>query len=318
MSKLPGNSINKFSNDDLKEMQSWDLSRKIQVSKARIIEFAEKFDNKIYVSFSGGKDSTVLLDLVRSVYPDTPAVFVDTGLEFPEIRQFALSRDNVIRLKPEMNFKEVIMNYGYPIISKQEAAKIRKLRHGKLSDKYRNYLLNGDERGRFGMLAKKWQPLVEAPFDVSEKCCDIMKKKPASSFEKKTGLKPITGVMACESRLRKEIWFKKGCNMYDAKKPKSNPLSFWLEKDVLEYLNKYNIEYCKIYGDIVRNENGEYQTTGEHRTGCVFCGFGCHLEGTPNRFQKLKITHPNLWDYCMRANGLNMREVLKYIGVDVD
>lgn len=308
----------KFTSEDLKAMQSWDLSHKIQVSKARIIEFVEKFDDKIYVSFSGGKDSTVLLHIVRSVYPNAVAVFIDTGLEYPEVRQFALSRDNVVVVKPEMNFRKVIETYGYPIISKQEAAKIRKLRHSNLSDRYRNYLLNGDERGKYGMLAKKWQYLIDAPFDISEKCCDIMKKKPAAKFERETGLKPITGVMACESRLRLKNWLDYGCNMFDAKHIKSNPLSFWTEQDILRYIKEYNLEYASVYGDIIEDENGNLTTTGEHRTGCVFCAFGCHLEDNPNRFQRLKETHPKLYDYCMRENGLNMREVLNYIGIDVD
>lgn len=305
----------KYTNNDLKIMQSWDLQHKIQVSKARIIEFSEKFDNKIYVSFSGGKDSTVLLHLVRSIYPDTPAVFVDTGLEYPEVRNFALSQVNVIKLKPEMGFNKVIKEYGYPLVSKQEAAKIRKLRHSNLSDRYRNYLLNGDERGKYGMLAKKWQSLLEAPFDVSEKCCDVMKKKPAKEYEKQTGRKPITGMMASESRLRLKVWLDYGCNIFDSQRAKSNPLSFWTEQDILKYIKEYNLEYAKVYGDIIQDENGKLKTTGEHRTGCIFCAFGVHLEEEPNRFQRLKETHPKLWDYCMRENGLNMKEVLEYIGV---
>lgn len=98
-------------------MQSWDLDRKIQVTTARIMEWYEHYNGLVYVAFSGGKDSTVLLDLVRRIYPDVPAVFCDTGLEFPEIRQFAMSVNNVVVLRPEMNFKKVIETYGYPIVS---------------------------------------------------------------------------------------------------------------------------------------------------------------------------------------------------------
>ena len=104
--------------EDLKELQSKSLEEKIQISTARIIEWYEHWDGKVYVSFSGGKDSTVLLDLVRRVYPDVPAVFSDTGLEFPEIREFVKSFDNVVLVKPKLTFTEVITKYGYPIISK--------------------------------------------------------------------------------------------------------------------------------------------------------------------------------------------------------
>lgn len=104
--------------DDLRELQSKSLEEKIQISIARIIEWYETWGGQVYVSFSGGKDSTVLLDLVRRVYPDVPAVFSDTGLEFPEIREFVKSFDNVVWVKPKLTFTEVITKYGYPIISK--------------------------------------------------------------------------------------------------------------------------------------------------------------------------------------------------------
>lgn len=109
---------NKYTSTDLKIMQAWNLQRKIQVTQTRIIEWYQRNNGKVYIPFSGGKDSTVLLDLVRRIYPDVPAVFVDTGLEYPELREFVKSIPNVIWLKPEMNFRKVIETYGYPIISK--------------------------------------------------------------------------------------------------------------------------------------------------------------------------------------------------------
>ena len=81
-------SENKYTQEDLKTMQAWSLERKIQVTQTRIIEWYQKFNGKVCVSFSGGKDSTVLLHIARQLYPDIEAVFVDTGLEYPEIRAF--------------------------------------------------------------------------------------------------------------------------------------------------------------------------------------------------------------------------------------
>lgn len=100
-------------------MQSWSLEQKIKVTQTRIIEWYEHFDGHVYVGFSGGKDSTVLLDLVRRAFPDVPAVFIDTGLEYPEIRKFVETIPNVTWLKPDMNFKKVIQTYGYPVIGKK-------------------------------------------------------------------------------------------------------------------------------------------------------------------------------------------------------
>lgn len=100
------------SREELEEMQRLPLQRKIQITTARIIEWYQHYDGKVYVAFSGGKDSTVLLDIVRRIYPDVPAVFSDTGLEFPEVREFVKSCENVTIVRPEMNFRKVIEVYG--------------------------------------------------------------------------------------------------------------------------------------------------------------------------------------------------------------
>ena len=81
-------------------MQAWSLDRKIQVAQTRIIEFVEHYSGKAYVSFSGGKDSTVLLDLARRAYPNITAIFIDTGLEYPEIRDFVKTKENITWIKP--------------------------------------------------------------------------------------------------------------------------------------------------------------------------------------------------------------------------
>lgn len=114
----------KYTKEDLKTMQAWDLERKIRVTQTRIIEWYKHWNGKVSVSFSGGKDSTVLLDLARRIYPDIEAVFVDTGLEYPEIREFVKSKDNVTWLKPEMSFRKVIETYGYPVGGKDTAQSI--------------------------------------------------------------------------------------------------------------------------------------------------------------------------------------------------
>jgi len=80
------------------------------------------------VSFSGGNDSLCLTHLVRQVYPKCPLVFVDTGNEWPEIRRFVKSQENVIVLQPKMHFKEVIEKYGYPVVSKRVSRFVQDLR----------------------------------------------------------------------------------------------------------------------------------------------------------------------------------------------
>ena len=310
----------KYTPEDLREMQAWPLERKIQVTQTRLIEWYQHYDGKVYVSFSGGKDSTVLLDMARRIYPDIEAVFIDTGLEYPEIREFVKTFDNVTWLKPKMNFRQVIEKYGYPLISKEQAAFIQEYR-ATGSEKLRNIRLNGNKYGR-GKISKQWVSLIQAPFKISDKCCDVMKKSPAKQFEKKrTGKMAIIATMAAESGQRASNWMMYGCNAFGKKRPTSQPMSFWTEQDALLYLKRFNVPYASVYGEIVEDDKGKLHTTGCTRTGCDFCAFGAHLEKEPNRFQRLKQAHPNLWEYCMKPwdeGGLGMKEVLESIGVKIE
>lgn len=308
--------------NSLKLLQALPLDLKIMKTKNRIREWYNYYGGEVYVSFSGGKDSTVLLDIARELYPDIEAVYVDTGLEYPELREFVKSIDNVTWLKPKMNFKKVIQEYGYPIVSKEIANKV----HGAKPGNTRWHQMHGTYVDpNTGKLSahfnyKKWEFLLNADFKISDQCCSIMKKRPSLEFEKKSGKKPILGLMAAESKKRKRDYMKTGCNAFDKERPQSQPMGFWTEQDVLQYLYEKKIPYASVYGDIVL-EDGKYRTTGCNRTGCVFCGFGCHLEKEPNRFQMLKKTHPKLWEYCMKPienGGLGMREVMDFIDVPVE
>lgn len=107
----------------LRQYQSLPLRAKIGMSMTRIIEWYDHFQGDVCVSFSGGKDSTVLAHLVHDFYPDVPLVFANTGLEYPEIQSFARKMGAVF-VRPKMSFSEVISEYGYPIISKENAEAI--------------------------------------------------------------------------------------------------------------------------------------------------------------------------------------------------
>lgn len=110
--------------DTLKELQAMPLSDKVALTEDRIIEFYEHYDGKVVISFSGGKDSTVLLDIARRLFPNIRAAFSNTGLEYPEIQAFVKEHDNVDIVRPKMTFRDVITNYGYPLISKEVAEAI--------------------------------------------------------------------------------------------------------------------------------------------------------------------------------------------------
>lgn len=318
---------NRHQDWELRQMQGLPLALKVRKTQLRIREWYDHFNGDVYLSFSGGKDSTVLRDIIQKMRLDIPSVFVDTGLEYPEVRKFALENADVV-LRPEMNFRQVILTYGYPVISKEHAMCIREARIGlqRGDGSYINRIkkLQGTHTRKDGTLSsyncKKWAFMLDAPYLISEQCCDVMKKDPAKKYEKETGRKPIIATMACESNLRRQRWLKYGCNAFDAKKRvASNPMSFWLEEDVLQYLISEKIPYASIYGEIKMDKSGHLYNTGVSRTVCMFCAFGAHLESCPNRFQQMQETHPKQYDYCMRPveqGGLGMAEVLDYIGVD--
>lgn len=355
---------NKHTQYDLAQMQSLPLEAKIVMTQQRIRQWYDYWNGDVYVAFSGGKDSTVLKHIVDNtpgVY-DVPAVFVNTGLEYPEIQRFVKDvqagrwdcfNPNVEIVRPKMRFDEVIKKYGYPAISKEVSETVYYARNAKPGcyKTTRIKRLNGellDNKGNKSQFnCEKWKFMLDAPFEVANQCCAVMKKRPSADYAKKTGRKPIIATMACESRLRYQKWIKSGCNAFESKKPSSQPLSFWTEQDILHYIKKYNVPYCPVYGDIVvkppdggdadqiniidylgcYEEDDTLTTTGCDRTGCIFCMFGCHLEKEPNRFQRLKQTHPRQYEYCIKGGemvdgkwqpnkeGLGLGKVLDFIGV---
>lgn len=283
----------------LRQRQQLPLEMKVRLSQERIKAWYEYWKGDVYVSFSGGKDSTALLDLVRDLYPKVPAVFFDTGLEYPEVRDFAINTENVTCVTPKMPFTQVIKTYGYPVVSKENAQKIAEIRTTN-SEKLRNKRLYGDEKGN-GKLAEKWKFLLDAPFKISAKCCEVMKKGPARRYEKESGRKPIVGLLASDSSYRAVSYLQHGCNSFSTNRPMSNPMGFWRTEDIWKYIKTRDLPYSCVYEQ------------GYTMTGCMFCMFGIQKEEEPNRFQKMKRTHPKQYTYCMDRLGL--AEVLDYMNI---
>lgn len=309
---------------DLMQRQALPLNAKILMSKSRSREWFNYWDGDVYIAFSGGKDSTVLAHIVKSIYPDMPLVFANTGLEYPEIQAFA-RKMGALFVRPKMMFSEVISKYGYPVISKEVAQSIEEART-KATDKSQKWTMArraeffgtriNPKNGEIAPFQKtRWLPLARgAQFKISSKCCSVMKKGPMKAYQSKTKRKPYVGTLAEESRLREMAWIKHGCNLFDSKNPSSQPLSFWTEQDVLQYIKQNGIEIASVYGDIVSTDRdgycydsmlcgeGKLKCTGCQRTGCIFCGFGAYLDkDIVTRFQRLAATHPKQYEYCMNG-----------------
>lgn len=302
----------KVTYQEFKERQNWNLHQKIDHTVGTIERFLAETDGNAFVSFSGGKDSTVLLDIARRfIDKKFLGVFSNTGNEYPETVQFVRSFDNLTIIRPQMKVKEVLDKYGFPLISKEQSQYIRQARNTK-SEKLRDIRLNGKpiksgKGGIGGKISEKWKFVIQAPFEVSEMCCYKLKKEPFELYHKQTGLNPIIGTTAEESRLRLQKYLKTGCNDFDSKKIASYPLSIWTEMNIWEYIRKFEIPYSPIYN-----------VPGVKQTGCMFCGYGCQEEkGCFNRFDILNYLHPKAYQSFMNYtnSGVTYREALEYIGI---
>ena len=349
-----------ISQQEAKELLALDLGDKVFLSREKIEQWYDAWDGKCYVSFSGGKDSTVLAYLAAQelsryrtpIYPLT-LVFVNTGLEYPEIqhfvndyaawlqKQFPRIDVQLARLRPKLNIRKVIAKYGYSIVSKEVAGSVYEARKNPncvRAKKLRGELL--DKEGKPSLYnCDNWAFLLDAPFPISDRCCHVMKKASAHRYEGKTKEKPIVATMAEESRQRMIEWQKTGCNAFDGKRPMGKPMSFWTEQDVLRFIVDREIPIASVYGDIVASDGeNDYPSTliekplhctGCQRTGCMFCAFGAHLEKGENRFERMRKTHPKHYDFCIgggaydpadgmwkpNEKGLGYGRVLDFIGV---
>lgn len=293
----------------LKQRQSLSIDAKVLMSNLRIDAWYEHWDGMVYVSLSG-KDSWTLLNLVWKRHPDVPAVFSNTGLEYPEIVQFVRRLreqypHRITIVQPKRTFRQVLDAQGYPVVSKKVSRQLRILgqesgnpRWAKTYQLYDTGIKQDGTYSKNSQLADRWRYLLKSGFRFSELCCDLLKKEPLDTYAKMTGRKRMTGIMAAEGGQRDK---PRHCNIFDGSDPNSAPMFFWTEQDVWVYIKGNNLPYAKIYD------------LGEKRTGCMYCMFGAHCEKSPNRFQRMKAHHPVQWNYCTERLGIG--DVLDLLGV---
>lgn len=278
--------------------RSLSLDVKIEKSKLLIKETIDEFGkDQVYLSYSGGKDSTVLSHLAKQIYPDILHIFANTTCEYPETleqvnwEQSQNSTNLLIvypqdRNKKAWTFKRVVDYYAYPMFSKRVANAIRTYRHAKTPRTKQNSI---DYINRNFKKYDKYKEL-----NISDKCCEVLKKNPIKKKAKELNLKcAIIGTLADESRQRELDWINNGCNVfYKRKDNQSRPLSFWTEKDIWEYIEKNNVKISSLY------------SKGYSRNGYMYCGFEVQFEPkNNNRFLRLKEIHPVQYDYFVNNFG---------------
>jgi 3'-phosphoadenosine 5'-phosphosulfate sulfotransferase (PAPS reductase)/FAD synthetase len=312
--------------ETLEEKQAWTLEQKIFHFFNVLDVFYHRLNGKVYLAFSGGKDSCLMVALADKFcemagYPKIPLVFNNTTNEHAEILTFVKTfGDRVTWLRPKMTFAQSLEKNGFPLISKEQSQFISEAKNTK-SDKLRDIRLNGVKRVTkktnkeyiSGKISEKWKYMVFEDINLTSKCCDILKKEPVKRFEKETGLSAIIGTTAAESSLRKQQYNIKGtCNTF-GKRNISKPLSIFTEKDIWELIEKFNVEICSVYFDQIIN--GEL-VKGEERTGCAYCAFGVQYEDPENtKFHRLHKREPKRYFSIM--DKLGFRKALTKINIEL-
>ena len=289
--------------EELYERQKWTLAQKIDHSLGTIDQFIAKMDRKVYLAFSGGKDSTVLMHLCEIIKKDILCVFVNTGCEYLDIIRFVheCQKDghNIKIIRPEYKPREVWEKYGFPIISKRVANGVRRVRLNP-NNKTSKLVLGELDSDTIFTLPYKWRYLINEPYDTSDMCCQKLKKDPSYKFQKEFGLYPILGIMASESQLREKAYIRRGgCNVW-GENANSHPLSIWTDDDIWQFIRENNIKIADIYNK------------GARRTGCVACGFGCQFKND-TRLQLLYDLYPKYYEMVMNFtnHGITYRQALR-------
>ena len=326
-----------------KVKQQQDYSFKKKYARIRAWEFYNhpEIDGMAYVAV-GGLDSITLHVFLRSIGIDVPVISV-SSLEDKSIQKVHKAL-GVIALPPAKredgrywNKREVIRQFGFPIISKETANKISLLQHPSPDNATVRHAIITGETGEYGgfrtgtrmQLARKWLELFggpeneregthykTAPFLVSDKCCYYLKEKPCNDFAKESGRFPYMGLMASEGGRRQKALMLNGCNYISPGTKRSAPFAIFNRQDILtlalemeDYYHAHWRDFGEteietiipaIYGEIVRDADGTLRTTMAQRTGCSMCGFGIHMEGRPHRFDLLRESNPKEWEFWMK------------------
>ena len=301
--------------EDLRMMQAYPLDIKIGLTRNRIHGWIRQHPS--FVSLSGGKDSSVLLHIARQVDPHMPAVFLNTRTEHKSLRAVVSATDNVTTIYPDITFAGAVEQCGWCVPYKEVAAHIGEARSpGGVGMRMLMQGLNADgtPNAYRERVFKPYAYLLDAPFKISDKCYDELKKKPLDRYMTKNHLQPMIGTTAEESGNRRTSWLRYGCNGWEMKRPTSRPLSFWTQSDILRYIRENDLPLASVYGEIVEGENGRFTCTGAERSGCICCPVGAKRfsKARLTKFEQLARDEPRYHAGLMRSK-MGLRDVLLWI-----
>lgn len=336
-----------------KRFCSMTYGAKVALAKIRVQEWARECDRngKNYCVSVGGLDSITLLLFCRKILGDDTIGASVSSLEDKSI-QDVHRQLGVVPIKPKKSMSQILNEYGFPIYSKQIA---KKLEHLQMPQEgadqrtiyYNHALMTGDTGPwghfkhsdsmqledkyleKFGGLWADHRPDLDckcAPFKVSAQCCHFMKVLPAREWQTENNMWPFLGLMQSEGGQRRFSLQKYGCNYVGKDVARSCPFNYFDRQDLLRLALELDAPVPKIYGSILKRQDGSLYTTGAQRTGCVMCGFGIHLDARPHHFDQLYARDPKQWEFWMTrcctdpetGGKYGWGRVLDYIGVRWD
>ena len=275
----------------------------------RIRRDYERTKGKIFLSFSGGKDSTVLAELIKMADLPTkiPFVFANTRIEFDATLRFVKNYDyeNIVIVQPRKPFGQILKEYGKPVLSKIKSNNLstyQKHMDNPLDYHRARVLITGEreakgvksgERSRFALPDKYFHFLhPDLEYKIANMCCTYMKKYPFDDYAKENDMNgTFTGVRVAEGGARATTY--KSCVQIKKKNGKdfimSMPLFDWPDELVDEFVKKYNVKLSDAY-----------TVYGCERTGCVGCPYGRNIE------KELEMTYkyePNRYKAAIKWLG---------------
>lgn len=248
----------------------------------KIREVINKYgEENFYISFSGGKDSTVLSALVDMAIPDNkiPRVYANTGIEYKLILQFVKKLKEkehpweLVILEPSVPIKPMLEKEGYPFKSKEHSACVNSYQQGNKNGRWITRYLN--RGGRYGCPQKlKYQFTEDFKLKVSDKCCDRLKKDVLHEYQKANEKKyGIVGIIKAEGGRRTGA----KCLAFEGKKLKNFQPLVPITKEWEEwFIDKYNVDISDIY-------KPPYNF---RRTGCKGCPFAPDIKEELDTLEK--------------------------------
>lgn len=335
---------------DFQVKMAQDYDFKVKYARIRAMEFAAECERRglnYHVSV-GGLDSITLLVFLRHIGIDAPGISA-SFLEDPSIQRVhkQLGVERIAPMKREdgsfWTTNKVIQEFGFPVLSKELAAKIELLQNPSEKNKTVRHAIITGETGEYGgnqknsrmKMSQKWLKKFggyenetegtnygKPDFLVSSKCCYYLKERPCDLWAKEHNSVPYLGLMASEGGRRAKSLKINGCNYFGQSTIRSAPFAIFNRQDILQLALDLNVPVPEIYGTIERHDDGTLYTTKAQRTGCSLCGFGIHMEKRPHRFDLLRQRNPKEWERLMYhlckdagGNDYGWGHVLDYIGV---